>query len=151
MSRRGRPADGNALPRPRLSPHRLKRQLTTPLQLPWAAQAFLFAYSKRDKTHAARHYEDDVPPEVKQRRLEQVRADSSLSSSDETFRARFVTFARSARATSSRGASCSACRQNPALSCAPAAPLWRAGDRGVPPRRRGARCGGAREGPFGAR
>ena len=34
--------------------------------------AFMFAYSKRDKTHAARHFEDDVPASVKQRRLEEV-------------------------------------------------------------------------------
>jgi tRNA A37 methylthiotransferase MiaB len=30
---------------------------------------FLFAYSDRERTHAARHYVDDVPPEVKKRRL----------------------------------------------------------------------------------
>eukprot|EP00899_Mesostigma_viride_P021881 jgi/Mesvir1/29695/Mv00929-RA.1 len=35
-------------------------------------QAFMFAYSRRDKTHAARHLEDDVPEEVKQRRLREV-------------------------------------------------------------------------------
>eukprot|EP00873_Tetraselmis_striata_P009339 jgi/Tetstr1/429603/TSEL_019501.t1 len=35
-------------------------------------QAFMFAYSRRDKTHAARHLEDDVPAEVKQRRLAEV-------------------------------------------------------------------------------
>jgi hypothetical protein len=35
--------------------------------------AFLFAYSRREKTAAARHLEDDVPPHVKQRRLEEVR------------------------------------------------------------------------------
>ena len=34
--------------------------------------AYMFAYSRRDKTHAARHLEDDVPPETKQRRLEEV-------------------------------------------------------------------------------
>eukprot|EP00697_Spironema_sp_BW2_P000174 gnl/Spiro4/10238_TR5441_c0_g1_i1.p1 gnl/Spiro4/10238_TR5441_c0_g1~~gnl/Spiro4/10238_TR5441_c0_g1_i1.p1 ORF type:complete len:673 (+),score=103.06 gnl/Spiro4/10238_TR5441_c0_g1_i1:115-2133(+) len=34
--------------------------------------AYMFAYSKRDKTHAARHFQDDVPPEVKQRRLQEV-------------------------------------------------------------------------------
>lgn len=35
-------------------------------------QAFMFKYSKRDKTHAARHYADDVPEEVKARRLQQI-------------------------------------------------------------------------------
>jgi tRNA A37 methylthiotransferase MiaB len=35
--------------------------------------AFLFAYSRREKTAAARHLEDDVPPDVKQRRLEEAR------------------------------------------------------------------------------
>lgn len=35
-------------------------------------QAFLFAYSRRDRTHAARHLEDDVPGGVKQRRLREV-------------------------------------------------------------------------------
>lgn len=30
---------------------------------------FMFAYSDRERTHAARHYVDDVPPEVKKRRL----------------------------------------------------------------------------------
>ncbi|KAK9798141.1 hypothetical protein WJX73_007483 [Symbiochloris irregularis] len=32
-------------------------------------QAFLFAYSQRDRTTAARHLQDDVAPEVKDRRL----------------------------------------------------------------------------------
>jgi tRNA A37 methylthiotransferase MiaB len=31
--------------------------------------AFLFAYSMREKTHAHRNYADDVPEEMKQRRL----------------------------------------------------------------------------------
>ena len=35
-------------------------------------QAFLFAYSRRDKTAAARHLADDVPPDVKQRRLAEL-------------------------------------------------------------------------------
>lgn len=35
-------------------------------------QAFMFKYSRRDKTHAARHYEDDVPEEVKSRRLQEI-------------------------------------------------------------------------------
>jgi MiaB/RimO family radical SAM methylthiotransferase len=35
-------------------------------------QAFLFAYSLRDKTHADRNLEDDVPEEVKLRRLQEV-------------------------------------------------------------------------------
>jgi tRNA A37 methylthiotransferase MiaB len=35
-------------------------------------QAFLFAYSMREKTHAHRNYQDDVPPEIKQARLEQM-------------------------------------------------------------------------------
>ena len=34
--------------------------------------AFLFAYSIRDKTHAARHYQDDVQEEVKVRRLQEL-------------------------------------------------------------------------------
>jgi hypothetical protein len=32
--------------------------------------AFLFAYSEREKTHASRHLADDVPQEVKSRRLQ---------------------------------------------------------------------------------
>ena len=35
-------------------------------------QAFMFHYSLRDKTHAARHFEDDVPQEVKLRRLQEI-------------------------------------------------------------------------------
>lgn len=35
-------------------------------------QAFMFAYSLRDKTHAARTMTDDVPEDVKQRRLRDV-------------------------------------------------------------------------------
>ncbi|KAL7511142.1 hypothetical protein ACHAXN_008040 [Cyclotella atomus] len=35
-------------------------------------QAFMFAYSMRGKTHAHRTMEDDVPPEVKNRRLNEV-------------------------------------------------------------------------------
>ncbi|CAM9365651.1 unnamed protein product [Scytosiphon promiscuus] len=35
-------------------------------------QAFMYAYSLREKTRAARRLQDDVPPEVKQRRLEEV-------------------------------------------------------------------------------
>ena len=35
-------------------------------------QAFMFHYSRRDKTHAARHFEDDVPQEVKLRRLQEI-------------------------------------------------------------------------------
>ena len=35
-------------------------------------QAFLFAYSLRDKTHADRNLEDDVPEEVKLRRLQEI-------------------------------------------------------------------------------
>jgi MiaB/RimO family radical SAM methylthiotransferase len=35
-------------------------------------QAFMFAYSMRGKTHAARTMEDDVSPEVKQRRLQEI-------------------------------------------------------------------------------
>ena len=35
-------------------------------------QAFMFAYSKRDKTHAARHLDDDVPEATKARRLQEV-------------------------------------------------------------------------------
>lgn len=34
--------------------------------------AFMFAYSMRERTHAHRNYEDDVPEEVKQRRLKQM-------------------------------------------------------------------------------
>ena len=32
----------------------------------------MFAYSRRDKTHAAKHLVDDVLPDVKQRRLTEV-------------------------------------------------------------------------------
>ncbi|CAG9463484.1 unnamed protein product [Pedinophyceae sp. YPF-701] len=35
-------------------------------------QGYLFAYSRRDKTHAARHYEDDVPEHVKAERLREA-------------------------------------------------------------------------------
>jgi len=35
-------------------------------------QAFLFAYSMRGKTHAHRSMKDDVPPEVKSRRLQEM-------------------------------------------------------------------------------
>ena len=34
--------------------------------------AFMFHYSRREKTYAARHFEDDVPEEVKKRRLAEV-------------------------------------------------------------------------------
>ena len=32
----------------------------------------MFAYSEREKTHAARHLSDDVPAEVKSRRLQEI-------------------------------------------------------------------------------
>lgn len=35
---------------------------------------YLFAYSDRERTHAARHYQDDVPPAVKKRRLAEAMA-----------------------------------------------------------------------------
>lgn len=35
-------------------------------------QAFMFAYSEREKTHAARHLDDDVPADVKSRRLQEI-------------------------------------------------------------------------------
>ena len=35
-------------------------------------QAYMFSYSLRDKTHAARNYSDDVPDDVKKRRLQEV-------------------------------------------------------------------------------
>lgn len=35
-------------------------------------QAFMFAYSSREQTHAARTMEDDVPEQVKQRRLREI-------------------------------------------------------------------------------
>jgi MiaB/RimO family radical SAM methylthiotransferase len=35
-------------------------------------QAYMFAYSEREKTHAARTMEDDVPEKVKQRRLREI-------------------------------------------------------------------------------
>ncbi|KAI9189043.1 hypothetical protein H9P43_000470 [Blastocladiella emersonii ATCC 22665] len=35
-------------------------------------QAFMFAYSMREKTHAHRRYVDDVPADVKQRRLAEI-------------------------------------------------------------------------------
>jgi len=34
--------------------------------------AYMFAYSMREKTHAHRNYEDDVPEDVKQRRLTEL-------------------------------------------------------------------------------
>jgi len=34
--------------------------------------AFMFAYSMREKTHAHRNYVDDVPEEIKQRRLAEL-------------------------------------------------------------------------------
>lgn len=34
--------------------------------------AFMFAYSMREKTHAHRNYVDDVPDEIKQRRLTEL-------------------------------------------------------------------------------
>ena len=34
--------------------------------------AYMFAYSLREKTHAHRNYEDDVPEETKQRRLAEI-------------------------------------------------------------------------------
>jgi tRNA A37 methylthiotransferase MiaB len=34
--------------------------------------AFLYAYSLRDRTHAAHKMEDDVPQEVKARRLQEL-------------------------------------------------------------------------------
>lgn len=35
-------------------------------------QAFMFAYSEREKTHAAKHLQDDVPADVKSRRLQEI-------------------------------------------------------------------------------
>lgn len=35
-------------------------------------QGFLFAYSMRERTHAARKYQDDVPQDVKARRLNEI-------------------------------------------------------------------------------
>jgi len=35
-------------------------------------QAFMFAHSDRETTHAARNYKDDVPEEIKLRRLQEV-------------------------------------------------------------------------------
>mmetsp|Transcript_2624 Transcript_2624/g.4693 ORF Transcript_2624/g.4693 Transcript_2624/m.4693 type:complete len:181 (+) Transcript_2624:1290-1832(+) len=35
-------------------------------------KAFMFAYSQRDKTHAARNLDDDVPQATKQRRLKEI-------------------------------------------------------------------------------
>lgn len=35
-------------------------------------QAFMFKYSEREKTHAHRHWPDDVPSQTKQRRLQEV-------------------------------------------------------------------------------
>lgn len=35
-------------------------------------QAFMFAYSEREKTHAAKQLEDDVPADVKSRRLQEI-------------------------------------------------------------------------------
>ena len=36
--------------------------------------AFMFAYSMRERTHAYHKLSDDVPEDVKQRRLREVRA-----------------------------------------------------------------------------
>ena len=33
---------------------------------------YMFAYSERPGTYAARHFKDDIPPEIKQRRLEEI-------------------------------------------------------------------------------
>ena len=33
---------------------------------------YMFAYSERPGTYAARHFEDDISPEIKQRRLEEI-------------------------------------------------------------------------------
>lgn len=41
------------------------------------AQAFMFAYSMRDKTHAYHRMEDNVPEDVKARRLREVHRSSS--------------------------------------------------------------------------
>jgi tRNA A37 methylthiotransferase MiaB len=38
------------------------------------SHGFLFAYSRREQTHAARHFEDDVPLDVKSRRLAEAMA-----------------------------------------------------------------------------
>jgi len=35
-------------------------------------QAFMFAYSLREQTHAAKRLQDDVPPEIKQQRLQEI-------------------------------------------------------------------------------
>ncbi len=32
----------------------------------------MFAYSEREKTHAARHLPDDVPADIKSRRLQEI-------------------------------------------------------------------------------
>ncbi|CAN0176197.1 unnamed protein product [Laminaria digitata] len=40
-------------------------------------QAFMYAYSLREKTRAARRLEDDVPREIKQRRLQASRPDTA--------------------------------------------------------------------------
>jgi tRNA A37 methylthiotransferase MiaB len=34
--------------------------------------AFLFAYSMREKTHAHRNYQDDVPEDTKQKRVQKM-------------------------------------------------------------------------------
>jgi tRNA A37 methylthiotransferase MiaB len=38
------------------------------------AAGYLFAYSDRERTHAARHYDDDVPADIKKRRLAEALA-----------------------------------------------------------------------------
>jgi hypothetical protein len=58
-------------------------------------QAFMFAYSLRDKTHASHNMVDDVPVEVKNRRLQEVidvyrRKLKEKNSLTETFRKRLV-------------------------------------------------------------
>lgn len=42
------------------------------LSPPSPRQAFMFAYSMRERTHAHRRMQDDVPPEVKSARLSEV-------------------------------------------------------------------------------
>eukprot|EP00606_Chrysophyceae_sp_TOSAG23-5_P001211 GSChrysophyteH2.ASY1.ANO1.847.1 assembled CDS len=58
-------------------------------------QAFMFAYSERGRTHAAHKMEDDVPEEVKIRRLQEVieiyrRKLKEKNSIEETFQQRLV-------------------------------------------------------------
>lgn len=64
-------------------------------------QAFMFAYSRRERTHAAYHYADDVPQDVKLRRLQEViatfRAGATTRNAEEVGRLAVVLIEGAAR------------------------------------------------------